>query len=122
MSRITIFSFLEKSLKFKFSYLGCAFLLLTQSGNLKKGEITVFNRSHYEDVLIVKVHDWIDAAECQRRFAQINAFEKMLNKKDTVTVKDSTPVKNSGDKTKESVKGLFDNLLKKKPKDTANKQ
>ncbi len=48
--------------------------------------------------------------------------KKMQNKKDTVAVKDSTPVKNSGDKTKESVKGLFDNLLKKKPKDTANKQ
>ena len=48
--------------------------------------------------------------------------KKMQNKKDTVAAKDSTPVKNSGDKTKESVKGLFDNLLKKKPKDTANKQ
>jgi hypothetical protein len=48
--------------------------------------------------------------------------KKMLNKKDTVAVKDSVPVKNSGDKTKESVKGLLDNLLKKKPKDTANKQ
>jgi hypothetical protein len=46
---------------------------------------------------------------------------KMQNKKDTVTVKDSTPVKSSGDKTKESIKGLFDNILKKKPKDTANK-
>ncbi len=48
--------------------------------------------------------------------------KKMQNKKDTIAVKDSTPVKNNGDKTKESVKGLFDNLLKKKPKDTANKQ
>lgn len=48
--------------------------------------------------------------------------KKMQNKKDTVAAKDSTPVKNSGDKTKESVKGLFDNLLKKKPKDTANRQ
>jgi hypothetical protein len=47
--------------------------------------------------------------------------KKMQNKKDTVAVKDSTPVKNSGDKTKESIKGLFDNLLKKKQKDTANK-
>jgi hypothetical protein len=46
----------------------------------------------------------------------------MQNKKDTVTIKDSTPVKNSGEKTKESIKGLFDNLLKKKPKDTATHQ
>ena len=52
--------------------------------------------------------------------------KRMLNNKDTMAVKDSTPVKNSGEKTKESVKGLLDNLLKKKPKetpkDTANKQ
>ena len=48
--------------------------------------------------------------------------KKLFGNKDTVAVKDSTPVKNSGEKTKESVKGLLDNLLKKKPKDTANKQ
>jgi hypothetical protein len=48
--------------------------------------------------------------------------KKMQNKKDTVAANDSTPVKSSGDKTKESIKGLFDNLLKKKPKDTPNKQ
>jgi hypothetical protein len=48
--------------------------------------------------------------------------KKLLGIKDTVAVKDSTPVKNPQDKTKESIKGLFDNLLKKKPKDTVNKQ
>lgn len=48
--------------------------------------------------------------------------KKLFGNKDTLAVKDTTPVKNSGDKTKESVKGLLDNLLKKKPKDTANKQ
>lgn len=48
--------------------------------------------------------------------------KKLFGNKDTLAVKDTTPVKNSGDKTKESVKGLFDNLLKKKPKDTATKQ
>ena len=48
--------------------------------------------------------------------------KRMLNKNDTVAIKDTTPVKNSGDKTKESVKGLLDNLLKKKPKDTTNRQ
>jgi hypothetical protein len=48
--------------------------------------------------------------------------KKMQNKKDTAAVKDSTPVKNNGDKTKESIKGLFDNLMKKKPKDTTKKQ
>ncbi len=53
----------------------------------KKGEIVIFNRSHYEDVLIVKVHDWIDDAECKRRFAQINAFERMLTETGTVIIK-----------------------------------
>ncbi|MBK7122630.1 MAG: hypothetical protein IPH68_07335 [Chitinophagaceae bacterium] len=49
--------------------------------------------------------------------------KKISGIKDTTAVKDSTaPVKTQGDKTKESVKGLLDNLLKKKQKDTANKQ
>ena len=53
----------------------------------QKGEIVIFNRSHYEDVLIVKVHDWIDDAECMKRYAQINAFEKMLTETGTVIIK-----------------------------------
>lgn len=53
----------------------------------QKGEIVIFNRSHYEDVLIVKVHDWIDAAECERRYAQINDFERMLTETGTVIIK-----------------------------------
>ncbi|MEO6539696.1 MAG: AsmA-like C-terminal region-containing protein [Ferruginibacter sp.] len=48
--------------------------------------------------------------------------KKLFGIKDTVGVKDTTPVKNPQNKTKESIKGLFDNLLKKKPKDTATKQ
>lgn len=48
--------------------------------------------------------------------------KKLFGGKDTVAIKDSTPVKNPADKTKESVKGLFDNLLKKKQKDSGNKQ
>ncbi|OYY50249.1 MAG: polyphosphate kinase [Methylophilaceae bacterium 17-44-8] len=53
----------------------------------KKGEIVIFNRSHYEDVLIVKVHDWIDEAECKRRYAQINDFERMLTETGTIIIK-----------------------------------
>ncbi len=53
----------------------------------QKGEIVIFNRSHYEDVLIVKVHDWIDEAECARRYAQINEFERMLTETGTVIIK-----------------------------------
>lgn len=53
----------------------------------QKGEIVIFNRSHYEDVLIVKVHDWIDEAECKRRYAQINNFERLLSDTGTVIIK-----------------------------------
>jgi PPK2 family polyphosphate:nucleotide phosphotransferase len=53
----------------------------------QKGEITIFNRSHYEDVLITKVHDWIDDAECKRRYAQINDFERLLSETGTVIIK-----------------------------------
>jgi len=53
----------------------------------KNGELVIFNRSHYEDVLIVKVHDWIDDAECQRRFQQINDFERLLTESGTTIIK-----------------------------------
>jgi PPK2 family polyphosphate:nucleotide phosphotransferase len=53
----------------------------------KSGEIVVFNRSHYEDVLITRVHGWIDAAECERRYRQIRAFETMLTETGTTIVK-----------------------------------
>lgn len=51
------------------------------------GEIAVFNRSHYEDVLITRVHDWIDEKECKRRYRQINDFERMLWENGTVILK-----------------------------------
>ncbi|MEQ1766198.1 MAG: polyphosphate kinase 2 family protein [Methylotenera sp.] len=53
----------------------------------KAGELVIFNRSHYEDVLIVKVHNWIDEAECKRRFAQINDFERLLTETGTTIIK-----------------------------------
>lgn len=43
-----------------------------------KGMIAVFNRSHYEDVLITRVHGWCDDATALRRFDAINNFEKLL--------------------------------------------
>jgi len=42
------------------------------------GHIGVFDRSHYEDVLIVKVHGWADAPEIERRYGAINDFEARL--------------------------------------------
>lgn len=53
----------------------------------RQGELAVFNRSHYEDVLITRVHDWIDADECKRRYAQINDFERMLSETGTTIIK-----------------------------------
>jgi len=53
----------------------------------KAGELVIFNRSHYEDVLIVRVHDWIDDAECKRRYKQINDFERMLAETGTTIIK-----------------------------------
>ena len=52
-----------------------------------KGEIVIFNRSHYEDVLIARVNGWIDAAECKRRYRQINDFERMLAETGTTILK-----------------------------------
>ncbi|AMP07742.1 PPK2 family polyphosphate kinase [Collimonas pratensis] len=53
----------------------------------RQGEIVVFNRSHYEDVLITMVHDWIDEQECERRYAQIRDFERMLAETGTTIIK-----------------------------------
>jgi PPK2 family polyphosphate:nucleotide phosphotransferase len=52
-----------------------------------KGEVVIFNRSHYEDVLVTQVRGWIDAAECQRRLAHIRDFERMLSETGTVILK-----------------------------------
>lgn len=52
-----------------------------------KGEIALFNRSHYEDVLITRVQDMIDDKECKRRYAQICDFERMLSETGTVIIK-----------------------------------
>jgi len=43
-----------------------------------KGMIFVFNRSHYEDVLITRVHKWCDDVTAEKRFAAINDFEELL--------------------------------------------
>jgi len=51
------------------------------------GEIAVFNRSHYEEVLITRVQKTITPAECKRRYAQIRDFERMLAETGTTIVK-----------------------------------
>ena len=51
------------------------------------GNIGVFNRSHYEDVLIVKVKEWAPAKLIEKRYDHINCFEKLLADEGTVVVK-----------------------------------
>jgi PPK2 family polyphosphate:nucleotide phosphotransferase len=53
----------------------------------RAGEIVIFNRSHYEDVLVPWVNQWIDKDELKRRYAHINAFEKLLCDTGTTVLK-----------------------------------
>ncbi len=43
-----------------------------------RGQIAIFNRSHYEDVLVVRVHNLVPPAVWRRRYDQINEFEELL--------------------------------------------
>jgi PPK2 family polyphosphate:nucleotide phosphotransferase len=52
-----------------------------------RGELVVFNRSHYEDVLVVRVHDMVPPGVWERRFSQINEFERMLTEEGTTILK-----------------------------------
>src|SRR3954470_12724249 len=52
-----------------------------------KGEIGIFNRSHYEDVLVVRVHDLVPKSVWSKRYDQINDFEQMLAESGTTIVK-----------------------------------
>ncbi|GAA1896263.1 polyphosphate kinase 2 family protein [Lapillicoccus jejuensis] len=51
------------------------------------GRVGVFDRSHYEDVLAVRVHDLVEPAEWRGRYAIINAFERDLVRDGTTVVK-----------------------------------
>jgi PPK2 family polyphosphate:nucleotide phosphotransferase len=51
-----------------------------------KGAIQVFIRSYYEDVLIQRVHSWIDEKRVKSRMAAINAFEKTLMEDNNTTI------------------------------------
>ncbi len=52
-----------------------------------KGEITIFNRSHYEDVLVPKVENFIDEKTISDRYKHINNFEKLLTDNNTLLLK-----------------------------------
>jgi PPK2 family polyphosphate:nucleotide phosphotransferase len=52
-----------------------------------KGEIGIFNRSHYEDVLVVRVHDLVPKSVWSKRYDQINRFEQHLSENNVVILK-----------------------------------
>lgn len=52
-----------------------------------RGEIVIFNRSHYEDVLVVRVHELVPREVWSKRYDQINAFEKQLAEEGTTILK-----------------------------------
>jgi len=52
-----------------------------------KGEIVIFNRSHYEDVLVVRVHNLVPPEVWSKRYAHINDFERLLAKEGTTILK-----------------------------------
>jgi len=51
------------------------------------GNIAIFNRSHYEDVLIVKVHGWASDETIDQRYQHINNFESLLASRGTKVIK-----------------------------------
>jgi len=52
-----------------------------------KGEIVIFNRSHYESVLVERVHDLVPEKTWSKRFRQIVDFERMLSEEGTTILK-----------------------------------
>src|SRR5215831_9844376 len=52
-----------------------------------KGEVVIFNRSHYEDVLVVRVHQLVDRSVWSKRYDLINDFETMLSRNGTTILK-----------------------------------
>ena len=63
------------------------FLWRIHSQAPKRGHIGVFNRSHYEDVLVTRVHNLIDDKTAQQRFEDINHFESLLTRNGTRILK-----------------------------------
>ena len=67
--------------------LGHDYLWRVHQKTPKKGDIVVFNRSYYEDVLVTRVHGMIDDQTAEQRFDEIRDFEKYLVNNHTVLLK-----------------------------------
>lgn len=53
----------------------------------EKGMVAVFNRSHYEDVLVQRVHEMVPKSVWSKRFDHINNFERLLTDSNTIVLK-----------------------------------
>jgi PPK2 family polyphosphate:nucleotide phosphotransferase len=75
------------------------------------GEMVIFNRSHYEDVLAVRVHRLVAAEVWQARYDQINAFEKLLSESGTTILKFYLHI--DADEQKERLQARLDDPTKR---------
>ncbi len=71
-----------------------------------KGQIQVFNRSHYEDVLVVRVHNIVPEERWRRRYEHIRHFEKLLADEGTMVLKVMLHI--SKDEQKERLQARLD--------------
>ncbi len=62
------------------------FLWRVQSHAPAKGTVAVFNRSHYEDVLVARVHKLVPKRQWERRYSEINDFERLLYHDNNTTI------------------------------------
>ncbi|NWF64886.1 MAG: polyphosphate kinase 2 family protein, partial [Chloroflexi bacterium] len=74
------------------------------------GEMAIFNRSHYEDVLVVRVHNYVSKAIWSKRYDQIKEFEKHLAQNGTTIVKFFLHI--SKDEQKERLQARLDDPTK----------
>jgi PPK2 family polyphosphate:nucleotide phosphotransferase len=86
------------------------FLWRVHKATPAKGEMVIFNRSHYEDVLVVRVHNYVPKEVWSERYAQINEFEKHLAENGTTIVKFFLHI--SKDEQKERLQARLDDPTK----------
>ncbi|MFO0858530.1 MAG: polyphosphate kinase 2 family protein [Phycisphaerales bacterium] len=75
-----------------------------------RGEIHVFNRAHYEDVLIVRVHNFVPEPVWRKRYEMINQFEQYLTENHVVVLKFMLHI--SKDEQKERLQARLDDPAK----------
>ncbi|MGI8436643.1 MAG: PPK2 family polyphosphate kinase [Chthoniobacterales bacterium] len=63
------------------------FLWRVEEQTPRRGEVVIFNRSHYEDVIVVRVHDLVPKKIWSQRYEQINDFERRLTANDAHMLK-----------------------------------